>query len=85
MVDCATSVVSALDDNSEKFVSVRQFSHKNSQEFDIDANLNQITEVIYALRKVRNDDKNKSSVSFFNAMDLNTAEEISPPHINHRR
>lgn len=44
-IDSSNALVSALDDNSRKCLSVRQFSYKNYEIVHIVINLDQITEV----------------------------------------
>lgn len=51
-VDTVASLVRVLDDIAEKSVCVHQFSREYYETFDIVANLNQTTEVLYPLREV---------------------------------
>lgn len=60
--DFALSLFSTLNDNAEKSVSLSLFSHKNYQTANIDANLDQTTEVPHQLQKLQNDQKQKLTV-----------------------
>lgn len=52
-VDCAVSLVSVMDDKEGKFESAHQLSCENYEAVNIFANLYQITEVLYPLRKIQ--------------------------------
>lgn len=62
-VHSAASLISALDGDDEKSVSVRQFNHKSFETVDIVASLDQITEMPYPLQEVQDEHKQKLSVS----------------------
>lgn len=56
-VDFVTSLISALDENAGKSVSVRRFSSENYQTVDIVANPDHITEMSHTLQDVYDEHK----------------------------
>lgn len=61
--DSTTLLVSALDDNEGKFLSVSQYSHKHHKTVEIFVNIRQITKLPYPLREGHDENNEKLRVS----------------------